>query len=192
MNVLKRDIPPRGALAVIALVLIGSFVGGREQPAGATALTHSSQAGEARPAHTDLARAAQATQRPAQEETLSDLDLTKLRRERWSEGVANLLAPRSAPPPPAQAAALAAPSAAPPAPVAPPLPFAYLGKIVDGARTTVFIGRGPDHYSVEAGTEIDQYKVEKVSETQITFVYRPLGTRQVLAVPQPGQEPTAR
>ena len=120
---------------------------------------------------------------------MSDLDLAKLRRERWSEGVANLLAPPVAPPPP-QLTAHAAPAAAPAAPVtpaAPPLPVAYLGKIVEGGTTTVVVARGPDHYSVETGSEIDQYKVENVTETQITFVYRPLGMRQVLVVPQPGQ-----
>ena len=186
MRFLKRDIPARGALAVLAVVAIASFVGGREQPAGATALRQAPQVAPAPPQPT--------APRLAGEESLTDVDLAKLKRERWSEGVANLLAPRPVPAPaPAAPQSSAEPQAgvAPPAPppAAPPLPFVYLGKIIDGGKATVFVGRGADHYSVEPGGEIDQYRVEQITETHITFLFRPLGTRQVLDVPQPGEEP---
>jgi hypothetical protein len=184
MKLAKRDIPTRAAVAVIGIVLVASIVSSRDQSAGATPLPRSPQA--------EAAGSPRTAQQAALQETLADLDMAKLRHQRWSEGVASLLTPRTAPPPPAQLAVHAAPAvapSAPPAPVAPPLPFAYLGKIIEGGRTTVFVARGPDHYSIETGSEIDQYKVENVTETQITFVYRPLGMRQVLAVPQPGQEP---
>jgi hypothetical protein len=184
MSWVKRSISARGALALAAVVAIASIVAGRERPAAATSLSRAPQV--------EPARAPQAVPRLAEEESLSDLDLGKLRRERWSEGVANLLAPRPvlAPAPSITAKPGPAPTAAPPA--APPLPFVYLGKLVDGGKTTVFVGRGEDHYSVEAGSEIDQYRVEHVTETQVTFVYRPLGIHQVLDVPRPGQEPAAR
>ena len=44
--------------------------------------------------------------------------------------------------------------------------------------------RGADHYHVAPGQVIDRtYRVERVTETAVTFTYLPLGTRQVLAVP---------
>jgi hypothetical protein len=184
MKLLKKDIPARGALAVIGLALIASIVSGREQPQ--TESTRSPQTESARSPHT--------APRAAEEASLADLDLAKLRRENGPAAVSDLLAPRAAPPPPPHYAGQAGPALAPPppAPVAPPLPFAYLGKIIDGGKTTVFVARGADHYSVESGAEIDQYKVEHVTDRQITFVFRPLGMRQVLDVPQPGQEAAAR
>ena len=181
MKLAKRDIRVRGALAVIALIVIGSVVGGRDQRAAATSLP---QAPSGEPA-----RALQTAARAAQE-SLTDLDMGKLRRQNWSDGVSNLLGPRSAAVPTQQVTGRAEPAVTPPpppAPTAPPLPFTYIGKIVDGGRTTVFVGRGADHYEAQAGAEIEQYKVERVTDTQITFVFRPLGTRQVLDVPQPGQ-----
>jgi hypothetical protein len=76
------------------------------------------------------------------------------------------------------------PRRAPPAPAAPPLPFSYLGKMIDGDKTHVFVGRGADHYSVEPGLTIDDtYKVEKITDTTVTFLFLPTRTRQVLAVP---------
>lgn len=195
----------RGALAVIALVVVASVVGGREQPAGATSLSTTAQpnatasaAAEAgRSPTTEAGRSPTTAPHLTQKESLVDLDMAKLRRQNWSDGVANLLGPRVVPapaPPPAYVVSHAGPAVAPPAPapVAPPLPFAYLGKIIDGGKTTVFVGRGADHYFVARGTRIDQYQVESVTETQITFVYRPLGMRQVLVVPQPGEQSAVR
>jgi hypothetical protein len=66
----------------------------------------------------------------------------------------------------------------------PALPFSYLGKMVDGDKITVFVVRGEEHYSLAAGLVIDEtYKVERVTDTAVTFVFLPRGTRQVLAVP---------
>ena len=67
---------------------------------------------------------------------------------------------------------------------APPLPFVYLGQMIDEGKTTVFVTSGEDHYGLAAGLIIDDsYKVERITETQVTFLYLPSRQRQVLAVP---------
>ena len=170
----KRDIPYRALAVIAALALVASIVDGRERPDGVT------PNGAAVPT--------------APEEALERMDFNGLRAARALDAPAErpvLTASIS------QAAAVASPGpdislpaqqrepARPAAPrEPPPLPFIYLGQMVDQGKTTVFVGRGDDHYDVAPGLVIDDtYKVERVTETQVTFVYVPLGARQVLAVP---------
>ncbi|MGH8706955.1 MAG: hypothetical protein ACREVD_02710, partial [Burkholderiales bacterium] len=73
---------------------------------------------------------------------------------------------------------------APVAPVAPPLPFRYLGKVVDGERTAVFLARQDEHFlAVPGGTLAGEYRVEEITPAAITLVYLPLGTRQSVPIP---------
>jgi len=153
-SLLTKDIPPRAALVVVVLVLFASIVTGREDPRPAP------PPDEDRPA-----TRSQAT------EAVADIDVAKLKRPQKEEPIADLFAPRSE-------------SASSAAPTAPPLPFQYLGKFVDGDKTTVYVIRGGEHYSVEAGQTIEkQYRIDRITDTAVTFTYLPLGTRQVLAVP---------
>jgi hypothetical protein len=99
--------------------------------------------------------------------------------------VPDLFAPRTPVSPPAPEVVNTQPPSPPPAPAAPPLPFTYLGQFIDGAKTEIFVARGAEHYSVEKGRTIeDQYRVEKITKTAVTFIYLPLGTRQNLAIPE--------
>jgi hypothetical protein len=158
---LTRDIPPRAAIAVIALALLATVVSGREKP--------------------DLAEEAEATParaaaRAAAPEAAPELDPTRLKRARTDQAIADLFA-SSAP------AAGAEAGQSTPRPSAPPLPFQYVAKIIDGSSTNVYVMHGEDHYSVKPGLVIDRnYKVEKVTETAVTFTFLPLGTRQVLSL----------
>jgi hypothetical protein len=169
-SLLTRDIPPRAALAVVALVLFASVVTGREAPNSAATVTE-----KPRPL---IAGA------PA--ESIADLDLERLKRpSKEEQAIANLFATRTvAPPLPSSSVVGNAGPAAPPAPMVPPLPFRYLGKIIDGEKTAVFLARGEDNYSVEPGQMVDsQYRVEQVTDNTVTFTYLPLGIRQVMSVP---------
>jgi hypothetical protein len=154
---LTRDIPPRAALAVITLALLATVVSGREKP--------------------DLAEEtapARAAARAAAPEAVPDLDPAQLKRSRTDQAIADLFA---SPAPAAEGVQPAARASAP------PLPFQYVAKIVDGDRTNVYVMLGEDNYSVKPGLVIDRnYKVEKVTETAVTFTYLPLGTRQVLSL----------
>lgn len=166
---LTKDIPRRAAFAVIALVLFASIVTGREAPGPPAVVT---------PADRPIPRSLQT-------EPAADLDLEKLKRPRKQETIADLFAPPKVAPPLAAAPVVEkAESAPPPAPVAPPLPFQYLGRIIDGDKIAVFLTRGDEHYSVETGQRIDNlYRVENVTDTAVILTYLPLGTRQVLPVP---------
>lgn len=162
-SLLTKEVLRRAAFAVAALVLFASMVAGREAPPKSAAVA----APELRPA----------AEGPKRGSAL-DLDLEKLMRPRNQDAIHDLFALRN--PAPQQ------PGAAPPvaAPVAPPLPFQYLGRIIEEDKTTIFLIRGDQHYSVEPGRTLDKlYKVEQVADNAITFTYLPLGTRQVLTVP---------
>ena len=164
---LKMNVSPRTALAIIVLAALVSLVAtGRETQAPAP------------PPETP--RAADAGPRAAP----PDLELDKLERPALGEPLANLFAtPRPAPVARAARAVPAAP-AAPAVPLTPPVPFRYLGKIVDGERTTVFLARNDEHFlAVPGATLAGEYRVEDITSTSITLVYLPLGTRQSVPIP---------
>jgi hypothetical protein len=74
-----------------------------------------------------------------------------------------------------------------PPPQAPPLPFAYLGKLVEDATTTVFLARADRNYIVRAGDTIDgTYRVERIGEDALVVTYLPLKIQQTLPLGEPG------
>lgn len=87
------------------------------------------------------------------------------------QAVAQAEARASAPPPP------------PRRPDAPPLPFAYMGKLVEDGKTTVFLVHGERNLIVRAGDTIDGvYRVDGIGEHDMTLTYLPLKQRQQLAL----------
>ena len=169
---LLRDVPPRAAAVVVALALAAGVV------TGAPWSTAPEPAVEpaARPVVSTGSAVAMA----------EPLDLESLQRRKKEGTVPDLFGlPASA----QRAATLdlqarAAPPVPPPAPAAPPLPFRYLGRMADGERTVVFLEHGLGVASAAAGETVDNYRIESISESAVTFVYVPLGTPQTLAVPK--------
>lgn len=85
------------------------------------------------------------------------------------------------PPPPAPDKALRA--AKPPPPMAPPLPFRYQGRLVEADGTTVFLTQGDRMLVARTGDLVgNQYRVESVSASAITFIFEPLKQRQTLTI----------
>lgn len=81
--------------------------------------------------------------------------------------------PPPPPPPP--------PPAPPPKPTAPPLPFTYIGQYIEGQRNLYLLARGELLFTVAIGDIIDRtYQVESITGGQLTFVYLPLATKQML------------
>jgi len=79
---------------------------------------------------------------------------------------------------PAPLAALRASPAPDPA-AAPPLPFRYIGRLRAKGKLEVLLMRGAKVYSVARGAEIDgEYRVERITESTISFTYLPLQARQ--------------
>lgn len=71
-----------------------------------------------------------------------------------------------------------------PKPTAPPLPFAYMGRMQEeGAQAVVYLTQGARAHSVSQGDTIDRtYRLESISPTQLVLTYLPLGIRQTLSI----------
>ena len=65
-------------------------------------------------------------------------------------------------------------------PEAPPLPFRYLGKIIEDGRLSVFLANGDDSVTVTAGQRIGDYRIDSITEAEVRFTYLPLKTKQNL------------
>lgn len=71
----------------------------------------------------------------------------------------------------------------PPKPVAPPLPFQYLGKLSDGEQTRIFLKHDDKHLVASSGDVImGVYRVDEIGAGRMTFVYQPLNEKQQLAI----------
>lgn len=142
----------RIAIAVGAAVLVAGVVAGRERPAVELVET-----------------------RAAAVQTASDgIDLEKLRRNEATLPLNDPFAmrnfaPRQEPRPVQEAK-----------PTAPPLPFKYFGKLIEGGKTETFVMQGDELISIAAGQKIGEYRVDKISEASIAFTYLPLKTQQTL------------
>jgi hypothetical protein len=107
----------------------------------------------------------------------ADIDLAKL-DERAAEGAkVDAFAPRNfSPVIPPQAGASAGKAKR----ELPPLPFRYLGKMVEDGKLSVFLANGDESITVKAGQRIGDYRVDKITEAEVRFTYLPLKTQQSL------------
>lgn len=77
-------------------------------------------------------------------------------------------------------------AAAKPAPVAPALPYRFVGRATLHGITQVFISSGERVLSVDKGDTLDgQYRVESVGGSEIAFLHLPSGIRQVMQLGPP-------
>ncbi len=76
------------------------------------------------------------------------------------------------PPPP--------PAPPPPRPVAPPLPFKYAGKLLGEQAIRVFLTQGDTTTLVKQGDRLGNYDVERVTNSSVVLLYRPLQEHQTL------------
>ena len=67
-------------------------------------------------------------------------------------------------------------------PEAPPLPFRYLGKLIEDGKLSIFLANGAESLTVTAGARIGDYRVDKVTESEVQFTYLPLKTKQSLSL----------
>jgi hypothetical protein len=74
----------------------------------------------------------------------------------------------------------------PPQPVAPPLPFIYLGKMNEEGKVTVFVSMAGRNFALKGGEIIDGvYAVQSIDAQSIVFNYLPLKSNQILATRGP-------
>lgn len=115
----------------------------------------------------------------------ADLDLARLRRRAVGPEPANAFSSRSwyVPPPPPPPP----PKVAPPPPSAPPLPFSYLGRLVEGDVRTFFLARGDRVLTVKEGDILDGiYRVDGVEGSTMSLTFLPLNIKQSLDVGSAG------
>lgn len=111
----------------------------------------------------------------AAEDDTAQLELERLERRKFSAQAGDLFSRQSwVPPPP--------PPSKSQAPVPPPLMFKYLGKVIEGNETQVFLALAERNYVVKVGENIDnQYRVDEVTDHTVTLTYIPLNAKQVLS-----------
>ena len=112
------------------------------------------------------------------------------RRAAMDLNVDNLVRPRLKPsksdpfttyvPKPRVVPTVAAPP--PPAPVAPSLPFTFLGRMVEEDSTVLFLSKADQSYSVKVNSVLDKnYRVDSINNTEVVFTYLPLNIQQTLS-----------
>ena len=66
------------------------------------------------------------------------------------------------------------------APKAPPLPFHYLGKVLEQGAVVAFVSQGALNHLLRRGDIVADYKVELITPAEMTFIYLPLNEKQRL------------
>jgi hypothetical protein len=144
----------RIAFAVLILALLAGVVVGREKP-------------------TELLIEKARTESP-------DFDVSRLERPQAAAPAGDPFAARSFGAPAAAQAA-----AAPAKPEAPELPFRYMGKVIEDGKLEILLLRGDEHFTVTAGQKVDdEYRLDKVTASTLTFTYLPMKTKQNLEITQ--------
>ena len=74
-------------------------------------------------------------------------------------------------------------SAKPAAPVVPPMPYRFAGKLLKDGKLQVFLSKGDATIPVQEGETLDgKYRVESIGEDRITLVYLPLKHKETIPV----------
>lgn len=149
-------------IAVAGSALAATLVLGREKPA---------------------AEIVEPTRAERRSEPVADLDLSRLDRaaiasaSQDGDPFAARNFDRQAQP---EQQAAAAPQA-PAAPEAPPLPFRYIGHMVEDGRTHLFFAFGEESIIARVGEKVaSQWRVDRITEQEVQLTYLPLKQKQSL------------
>ena len=157
--------------ALLATLLAARWVSGEEGEAGPEVLP---EPAEARNFRKEAPAGRNAAENEASENEVGELDLERLERRKFSARAGDIFGQRSWVPPPRPEPQRS--------PSPPPMQFRYLGKVVEGDETRVFLALGERNYIVRPGESINsQYRLDEVGDHNITFTYLPLNAKQMLA-----------
>lgn len=74
----------------------------------------------------------------------------------------------------------------PPVPTAPPLPFSYVGKLIEDGKPVVFLSARGRNAVVKTGDTIDHiYHVDEIGPAMMTLTYLPMKIQQTLNLGTP-------
>jgi hypothetical protein len=77
-------------------------------------------------------------------------------------------------------------SAPPPRPRAPSMPFKYMGKLIDGDETMVFLIHRDRNLVVREGDTIESvYRLDRITDNELILTYLPMNQRQTLNIRKP-------
>lgn len=69
----------------------------------------------------------------------------------------------------------------PPPPSAPSLPFAFIGRMIDGNDVILFLSKNGRQYTVKANDLLDDtYRVDKITDNNAVLTYLPMNIQQTL------------
>ncbi|MDB5811371.1 MAG: type secretion system, translation initiation factor [Betaproteobacteria bacterium] len=123
------------------------------------------------------ARPSAAAQAGASSESLPEIDLSRLDVQKSDAPITDAFEPRSWVPPAPRIKMTPAP------PQAPPLPFIYVGKMMEDGRIVVFLSSQDRNYAVRSGDRLDgNYQVDDIKPTMMLLTYLPLNLQQSLAI----------
>jgi hypothetical protein len=108
---------------------------------------------------------------------IDNVQLERLKRSRAKNKKVDIFQPKSwyVPPPPP-------PPVAPPPPSAPPLPYTFMGKIIEPqGKLTIFLANGDKLHLVSTGETLDDtYSVDSIENGKLTLTYLPLKIKQYI------------
>jgi hypothetical protein len=85
--------------------------------------------------------------------------------------------------PPAAPAPAQAAAELKPAPVAPPMPYRFAGRVMRGGQQELLLSKGDLVFPIRLGDTLDgAYRVESIEADRIELTYLPLGTKERIAV----------
>jgi len=88
-----------------------------------------------------------------------------------------------APPPPSRVTPAPVADLTPPPPVAPPLPFTYVGKMVEENKLTIYASKAGRNYILKEADMIEgMYSVKSIDSEKVIFEYLPLQFEQILVI----------
>jgi len=68
-------------------------------------------------------------------------------------------------------------------PEAPPLPFTYMGRVVENGNELIFLATAQHNYMAHSGDILESnYRIDNIGNGQVVFTYLPLAITQTLAI----------
>lgn len=73
--------------------------------------------------------------------------------------------------------------ARPSTPTAPPMPYRFAGKLLRGDEVSILLSKGDAVFAIKQGQTLDgSYRVESISDTEVTLVYLPLRHQESIPI----------
>jgi hypothetical protein len=68
-------------------------------------------------------------------------------------------------------------------PAAPPLPFTYMGRVVENGSEAIFLATAQQNYMARSGDVLEShYRIDSIDDVQVVFTYLPLKSVQTLEI----------